>query len=1070
MNKRFSTLLAGVALMGAASVNAQQVPVTTKPAATAVTTTATAVSLAAGDVVYLDYATNGWQIDFTGTGTNAKKDSLILSSGMVTGRSKAHIDSLLFKVDFEKTALDYNGTPTFEYGFTFTSKIGKFAFNKPAAGKTARAYLNTNGALNKWVLPADYLTEDGTQNSAMGYVPFVVATRTSATDQTPKTVYVLAYTNPGLVFEVVEVNYDDALNSAIDASHVAISSIDPVTGIGTLGGTNTAYTHTLYRINGCKVSNLDITVSATNIKDALGYEKPSFKFAKNVSEGEDNLLAAYNWEYTSQGYLKAIGAKQEKTGRDLYLTVDTFYYDVPNAQNYKLALDTLPAVGAPADWTRNVETYKFDIKASFVKDSITVIAKNTPKVTGDYFAQDAAPIDVNANANEEIIVKKFGNKTVLTTRYSGDATETPSITPSEFPTWELIDTEIAQFTSGDVYVIYDMNKTKADKKTVNPDFGKALIIDNMEDRLTQLFVKTDKLDQTLPSHQWVALKKDNVNVYSFANRETGAKANASVSGTVGTALTDVQLYVVDAKENLYTYGSKADTIKMVKIDAKTLSPFDGYRVITKEEQMNKVFSLRFISDLLGDEAYVQQDADSTMTVAVGNKEEAAEVRFFATSTLYGWNDTIKIGVEDHELTVVPYTVKIGRYFLAYDSDKKVYRFTTKQWYEAEGEAAPANYYNQFVITKLAGGNIALVPYTTLYNSSQEKLAIDSQNGNAVRVALDSDLRHAFELTEPANRIFAEVLGNTDTTLVKVNFHSVENLGWKLAKGADDFLYEGVTELKAGGAEYEKAAFDFKLDTAYVNRPGNTMPLYYITYDAVRGDSVPVAHIHDNGKDHVCPTPLVNDTVSGKFLFMMHDSLDISRANDLKYGYTYNYNTYAKLQMVDAKHINDTLIVNRVNPVAADTLKAGEIADNATVEQMQSQWLNYDNKALFAFRVNMDNAEEYAIYNPATELYLTYLNGFVVATTEAAFYTLKDEAGNNVANEEIESSASAVTVIAGEGQVTIAGAQGKKVVISNILGQVVANTVITSDNASIAAPQGVVIVAVAGEEAVKTIVK
>ncbi len=915
--------------------------------------------------------------------------------------------------------------------------------------------------MNKWVLPAAYLTTAGVSASTYGYVPYVVASRVSATDDTPKTVYVLAKDITSGVVEVLEVEYDAALASAITLAKLQVN-YNASTGIGTLVQSGS---HVLYSIDGYKVSSLDINVSATNIEDALGYEKPSFKFAKNVSEGEDNLLAAYNWEYTSQGYLKAIGAKQEKTGRDLYLTVDTFYYDVPNAQNYKLALDTLPAVGAPADWTRNVETYKFDIKASFVKDSITVIAKNTPKVTGDYFAQDAAPIAVNANANEEIIVKKFGNKTVLTTRYSGDATETPSITPSEFPTWELIDTEIAQFTSGDVYVIYDMNKTKADKKTVNPDFGKALIIDNMEDRFTQLFVKTDKLDQTLPSHQWVALKKDNVNVYSFANRETGAKANASVSGTVGTALTDVQLYVVDAKENLYTYGSKADTIKMVKIDAKTLSPFDGYRVITKEEQMNKVFSLRFISDLLGDEAYVQQDADSTMTVAVGNKDNAAEVRFL---NLY--SDTIKIGVVDHQLTVVPYAIKVGRYFLAYDTEKKVYRFTTKQIGEAWAEQYSLGYEYRFVITKIAGGNIALVPYDVLYGSTPEKLAIDSQNGNAVRVALDSDLRHAFELTEPANRIFAEVLGNTDTTLVKVNFHSVENLGWKLAKGADDFLYEGVTELKAGGAEYEKAAFDFKLDTAYVNRPGNTMPLYYITYDAVRGDSVPVAHIHDNGKDHVCPTPLVNDTVSGKFLFMIHDSLDISRANDLKYGYTYNYNTYAKLQMVDAKHINDTLIVNRVNPVAADTLKAGEIADNATVEQMQSQWLNYDNKALFAFRVNMDNAEEYAIYNPATELYLTYLNGFVVATTEAAFYTLKDEAGNNVANEEIESSASAVTVIAGEGQVTIAGAQGKKVVISNILGQVVANTVITSDNASIAAPQGVVIVAVAGEEAVKTIVK
>ena len=73
-----------------------------------------------------------------------------------------------------------------------------------------------------------------------------------------------------------------------------------------------------------------------------------------------------------------------------------------------------------------------------------------------------------------------------------------------------------------------------------------------------------------------------------------------------------------------------------------------------------------------------------------------------------------------------------------------------------------------------------------------------------------------------------------------------------------------------------------------------------------------------------------------------------------------------------------------------------------------------------------------------------------------------------ANDEI--STSEVKVIAGNGQITIAGAAGKKVVVSNILGQVVANTVITSDNATIAAPQGIVVVAVEGEEAVKAIVK
>ena len=72
------------------------------------------------------------------------------------------------------------------------------------------------------------------------------------------------------------------------------------------------------------------------------------------------------------------------------------------------------------------------------------------------------------------------------------------------------------------------------------------------------------------------------------------------------------------------------------------------------------------------------------------------------------------------------------------------------------------------------------------------------------------------------------------------------------------------------------------------------------------------------------------------------------------------------------------------------------------------------------------------------------------------------------NEAIATSE--VAVIAQEGAVRIANAEGKKVVISNILGQVVANTVITSSDAVIAAPQGVVVVAVEGEEAVKAIVK
>lgn len=82
----------------------------------------------------------------------------------------------------------------------------------------------------------------------------------------------------------------------------------------------------------------------------------------------------------------------------------------------------------------------------------------------------------------------------------------------------------------------------------------------------------------------------------------------------------------------------------------------------------------------------------------------------------------------------------------------------------------------------------------------------------------------------------------------------------------------------------------------------------------------------------------------------------------------------------------------------------------------------------------------------------------VATTEEA----------PVANEDI--NVTDVKVVAGNGNVTILNAAGKTVAISNILGQTVASQVITSDNTTIAAPKGIVVVAIQGEDAVKAIVK
>ena len=80
----------------------------------------------------------------------------------------------------------------------------------------------------------------------------------------------------------------------------------------------------------------------------------------------------------------------------------------------------------------------------------------------------------------------------------------------------------------------------------------------------------------------------------------------------------------------------------------------------------------------------------------------------------------------------------------------------------------------------------------------------------------------------------------------------------------------------------------------------------------------------------------------------------------------------------------------------------------------------------------------------------------------------DEEAAPTANESV--SATEVKVVAYDGAINIKNAAGKNVVVSTILGQIVANEVLTSDNATISVPAGIAIVSVEGEEAVKVSVR
>ncbi|MDR2913726.1 MAG: DUF6383 domain-containing protein [Tannerella sp.] len=122
----------------------------------------------------------------------------------------------------------------------------------------------------------------------------------------------------------------------------------------------------------------------------------------------------------------------------------------------------------------------------------------------------------------------------------------------------------------------------------------------------------------------------------------------------------------------------------------------------------------------------------------------------------------------------------------------------------------------------------------------------------------------------------------------------------------------------------------------------------------------------------------------------------------------------------------------------------------------------------------------AMIRPGYGGWIKNQNGVLVITRSDAQEVMGQAGGavfnvqrrnNPVSNEGVTTpETSDVKVVAGTGTVSILNATGKNVVISNMLGQTIANTKVSSDNASIAVPAGVVVVVVEGESAVKTLVK
>ena len=328
------------------------------------------------------------------------------------------------------------------------------------------------------------------------------------------------------------------------------------------------------------------------------------------------------------------------------------------------------------------------------------------------------------------------------------------------------------------------------------------------------------------------------------------------------------------------------------------------------------------------------------------------------------------------------------------------------------------------------------------------------------VAVNSDFRSATEYLAVANTVQDDQTEETDkvdvTAWNDALYYDYENDYNKLP--VKTFL---VPEKVYGSLEALPQTTEFKNTDNYggylfmkdefaaVINPFETMTFRLDTVDTDK--NIPSFYIRTEDK--------------AKFLYFATDSADSKRVADWrKYTFAKDNEDYATRLI-----FKDANIASLQDADTLQTMVDGKLTKVAVKENKVTGVKGGLNKFKFQVIESGDGDGTYVIRNVAERAYVISVNGNLTLGAEikaAARFAVDPTIAT--ANESI--NASGIQVIATNGAVIVKGAAGKTVTISNVLGQKVASTVVTSDEAQIAAPQGVVVVAVEGEAAVKAIVK
>ncbi|WP_080905483.1 DUF6383 domain-containing protein [Parabacteroides sp. Marseille-P3160] len=622
-------------------------------------------------------------------------------------------------------------------------------------------------------------------------------------------------------------------------------------------------------------------------------------------------------------------------------------------------------------------------------------------------------------------------------------------------------------------------------------------IKNAEGKYLAAPIYTDSSTTTLAKALWVNLEANvepsRLPAYQWVVEKT--RTSAKYAETSPIKITNREYKDIVLANSLQLITGKDVILEGVKSAFTTLSDAAkkdsllGYKAIglANQEYKTYVYSFNYLHQF-NDQKYLEVTNDKNDTLIYVGEDKTSFELVPQSASFVNYGKTIS-GIA--QLKRVSYKLKIKDSYKFNQAGKFVaIDFANDRYTLVNDEADASVFFLKENNYKDGKSFYALVDTTTLdivkYHNGFVKVAIDDNNVYAKVNPITEIRTSAFAVEPNDDPLYRKIATAVDTLeffrerepsdVLYENAHLQEG-EYGLADTSINFLgVRNKTLLENDGIQ---RGYSFLVDTAYVNRgTGIVKPQYLV---AVR------------------PEVIAPNTTRAWFLINATQyGVDAKNVKD------YQWNTkWDRLVFAEGVRKGDSLFIfqpgfspETINFAAlkseskARLYKLGDnkhkdavwqfrLINNITTDPTQTFLIESENQ----FRTSANpTPSTTGVSNygddvaPLVGGWVKIQNGVPVisrgfyeeAILDAEKFNVKVSSEAPVANEGI--SATDVTVVGGAGNVTIFNAAGKKVTISNILGQAVANTVLSSDQATISVPKGVVVVAVEGEKAVKAVVK